>query len=274
MGSSSLFSLPFLDYPLTSAPHTGLGKTMQTISLICTDDTGEGVLDEPEEPDERFDDMTLIGSFSFPFFPSQPTLTAPLRSLPALRRVQLDRSVPAARRQEASQVALLPRRGSRAEQEATQGVRRRHRYLVRCLSPSLPRPVLTRSTCSQTLAGGIEDERKGKKGSSKISDPNAEEEELSDSPFSNAGLSKKAKKTPADKKDSTLHAVKWRRVVLDEGHLIKNPKAKMSRACADLKAERRWILTGTPIINAAGDRASPSLLLLFFPTCTDERRRS
>jgi SWI/SNF-related matrix-associated actin-dependent regulator of chromatin subfamily A3 len=40
---------------------TGLGKTMQTIALICTDDTGEGVLDEPEEPDDRFDDMTLIG---------------------------------------------------------------------------------------------------------------------------------------------------------------------------------------------------------------------
>lgn len=33
---------------------------MQTIALICTDDTGEGVLEKPEEPDERFDDMTLI----------------------------------------------------------------------------------------------------------------------------------------------------------------------------------------------------------------------
>lgn len=43
------------------ADEMGLGKTMQTIALICTDDTGEGVLDEPEEPDDRFDDMTLIG---------------------------------------------------------------------------------------------------------------------------------------------------------------------------------------------------------------------
>jgi SWI/SNF-related matrix-associated actin-dependent regulator of chromatin subfamily A3 len=35
---------------------------MQTIALICTDDTGEGVLEGgPEEPDERYDDMTLIG---------------------------------------------------------------------------------------------------------------------------------------------------------------------------------------------------------------------
>lgn len=36
---------------------------MQTIALICTDDTGEGVLEGgPEEPDERYDDMTLIGT--------------------------------------------------------------------------------------------------------------------------------------------------------------------------------------------------------------------
>lgn len=36
---------------------------MQTIALICTDDTGEGVLESgPEEPDERYDDMTLIGA--------------------------------------------------------------------------------------------------------------------------------------------------------------------------------------------------------------------
>lgn len=38
---------------------------MQTIALIVTDDTGAGVLPEPEEPDERYDDMTLIGEFFF-----------------------------------------------------------------------------------------------------------------------------------------------------------------------------------------------------------------
>lgn len=69
--------------------------------------------------------------------------------------------------------------------------------------------------------------------------------------------------------------------MLDEGHLIKNPKAKMSRAAAELTAEsvgfaqhlrkisvlmlnlhldrRRWILTGTPIVNAAADRTFLSL---------------
>lgn len=48
----------------TDASLTGLGKTMQTIALICTDDTGEGVLPEPEDPDEEYDDMTLIGAFA------------------------------------------------------------------------------------------------------------------------------------------------------------------------------------------------------------------
>lgn len=40
---------------------SGLGKTLQTIALILTDDTGEDVIDEPEMPDGEYDDMTLIG---------------------------------------------------------------------------------------------------------------------------------------------------------------------------------------------------------------------
>lgn len=59
------FARPSADSPsesqLTFDALQGLGKTMQTIALICTDDTGEGVLAKPEDPDERFDDMTLIG---------------------------------------------------------------------------------------------------------------------------------------------------------------------------------------------------------------------
>jgi hypothetical protein len=43
----------------------GLGKTLQTIALIVTDDTGVDVMDEPEEPDPDFDDMTIISSFNF-----------------------------------------------------------------------------------------------------------------------------------------------------------------------------------------------------------------
>ncbi|OAA33193.1 hypothetical protein AAL_00658 [Moelleriella libera RCEF 2490] len=41
----------------------------------------------------------------------------------------------------------------------------------------------------------------------------------------------------------------WNYVVLDEGHLIKNPKAKISQAVKKLASNHRLILTGTPIQN-------------------------
>lgn len=50
-----------------------------------------------------------------------------------------------------------------------------------------------------------------------------------------------------------LFSLKWRRVVLDEGHNIRNPRAKMSRAAHTLEADSRWILTGTPIVNNLKD---------------------
>lgn len=43
---------------------------------------------------------------------------------------------------------------------------------------------------------------------------------------------------------SPLSAVNWLRVVLDEGHIIRNPNAQMSKAVLELKAQRRWILSG------------------------------
>ncbi|XP_076013892.1 helicase-like transcription factor [Genypterus blacodes] len=52
---------------------------------------------------------------------------------------------------------------------------------------------------------------------------------------------------------SPLHGISWLRVVLDEGHVIRNPNAQMSKAVLDLKAQRRWILSGTPIQNSVKD---------------------
>lgn len=43
---------------------------------------------------------------------------------------------------------------------------------------------------------------------------------------------------------SPLHAINWLRVVLDEGHIIRNPNAQMSKAVLNLKAQRRWVLSG------------------------------
>ena len=45
---------------------------------------------------------------------------------------------------------------------------------------------------------------------------------------------------------TSLH---WNYCVLDEGHLIKNPKTKLSAAVRGLKAKRRLLLSGTPIQN-------------------------
>ena len=46
-----------------------------------------------------------------------------------------------------------------------------------------------------------------------------------------------------------LEKYSWNYVVLDEGHLIKNPKAKITMAVKRLASNHRLILTGTPIQN-------------------------
>lgn len=58
-----------------------------------------------------------------------------------------------------------------------------------------------------------------------------------------------AKKPPA----KGLFSIHWRRVVLDEGHTIRNPRSKGALAACNLRADSRWTLTGTPIINTLKD---------------------
>ncbi|KAI9034439.1 SNF2 family N-terminal domain-containing protein [Hyaloraphidium curvatum] len=50
-----------------------------------------------------------------------------------------------------------------------------------------------------------------------------------------------------------LMAIKWRRVVLDEGHNVRTHGTQQSQACAAVQAERRWIVSGTPIQNGVDD---------------------
>jgi SNF2 family DNA or RNA helicase len=50
-----------------------------------------------------------------------------------------------------------------------------------------------------------------------------------------------------------LLGVKWDRVILDEGHEIRNKKSKAHIACRSLSAPIRWIVTGTPVFNSMKD---------------------
>ncbi|XP_013422194.2 uncharacterized protein LOC106182092 [Lingula anatina] len=50
--------------------------------------------------------------------------------------------------------------------------------------------------------------------------------------------------TTDSKGKNILGKVKWLRVVLDEGHTIRNPNTQMTKAILGLQTQRKWVLTG------------------------------
>jgi len=54
-------------------------------------------------------------------------------------------------------------------------------------------------------------------------------------------------------RSSGLYSMEWRRIILDEGHTVRNPASKGAAACKAVKAKSRWVLTGTPIVNNLKD---------------------
>jgi len=64
------------------------------------------------------------------------------------------------------------------------------------------------------------------------------------------GSKSKAPKLPSS---SGLYCRKWRRIVLDEGHNIRNPNTINALAARAIDAYAHWALTGTPIINSLKD---------------------
>ncbi|KAK3691977.1 SNF2 family N-terminal domain-containing protein [Podospora appendiculata] len=63
-----------------------------------------------------------------------------------------------------------------------------------------------------------------------------------------------ASKNGGDKSTSRgIFSLNFFRVILDEAHNIKNRQAKTARACYEIAAEHRWVLTGTPIVNRLED---------------------
>lgn len=64
----------------------------------------------------------------------------------------------------------------------------------------------------------------------------------------NEGVIKKGLQPP-----SGIFSIHWRRVVLDEGHTIRTPSTKFARSACSLRADSKWSLTGTPIVNNLKD---------------------
>ena len=53
--------------------------------------------------------------------------------------------------------------------------------------------------------------------------------------------------------NTELHKYEWGRIILDEGHEIRNRRSKTHRAAAAFKAKHKWILSGTPVYNSMLD---------------------
>lgn len=65
--------------------------------------------------------------------------------------------------------------------------------------------------------------------------------------------------------DSPLTRIKWKRIILDEAHRIKNHTTKANKAMCALKAKYRIAITGTPIHNSLNDLYSLVKFLHFAP---------
>ncbi len=64
---------------------------------------------------------------------------------------------------------------------------------------------------------------------------------------------KKKRKVSQLAAESRLFDICWKRVVLDEAHNIRNRSTSKFRAATALKADCRWCLTGTPLVNSPED---------------------
>jgi SNF2 family DNA or RNA helicase len=57
---------------------------------------------------------------------------------------------------------------------------------------------------------------------------------------------------------SILHDYKWNRLILDEGHEIRNSKTRVHQCLTALDTDIRWVVSGTPVFNSMKDFVSLS----------------
>ncbi|EHK48686.1 hypothetical protein TRIATDRAFT_11002, partial [Trichoderma atroviride IMI 206040] len=72
-------------------------------------------------------------------------------------------------------------------------------------------------------------------------------------------------KSHGEHSPSILFSTRWRRVILDEAHFIRNSSSQLTRATCAINAAARWAVTGTPIQNRLSDLTTLLSFLRVYP---------
>jgi SWI/SNF-related matrix-associated actin-dependent regulator of chromatin subfamily A3 len=87
-----------------------------------------------------------------------------------------------------------------------------------------------------------------------------------------AGSDDQSIKVPSAKKQklvNSLWEITWWRIILDEAHVIRTVTTRRSKAVLSLKANLRWVVTGTLVVNSVADLEAPCQFLRLEPFCSD-----
>jgi len=63
----------------------------------------------------------------------------------------------------------------------------------------------------------------------------------------------KTSKKTNENEENLLTKIQWNRLIFDEAHHLRNRKTERYKSCEKIKAETRWLISGTPIQNRRSD---------------------